>query len=60
MILTTLDQHSDTDSLSSQIGEFGSETFAASMTDCFCFSVLSRKYDRNIVFIMLAILFGPQ
>ena len=37
MILTTLDQHSDTDSLSSQIGEFGSETFAASITDFFVF-----------------------
>ena len=37
MILTTLDQHSDTDSLSSQLGEFGSETFAASRTDFFGF-----------------------
>ena len=60
VILTTLDQHSDTDSLSSQIGEFDNETFATSTTDFLCVSVLSKKYNRNIVLIMLAILLGPQ
>ena len=53
-------ENSESDNLSFHIGEFGSETFAASMTDFSCASVLLRKCDANIELKMLAILLGPQ